>query len=487
MKRLLPLILVFISLNINSQNIELDTNYGDNGYTYIFSNTTDDATKSARLTDGSIVMSVLKFNTIKNRNVPTIVKYNSNGFLDSNFANNGEYAFDDLDDNGYDIFIDSNDNIYLCASTFDENFIEFGAIFKLFPSGTLDTSFGNNGRKIIDYRCREFYLRNNFIYVAGQSDLANGTTDFIQKMDLNGNFVTYLNTSVSPAINVNEMYVSNNNEVFIVGVEENIGAGTNDSTVIVVKFDIDGNLDTNFANNGILYTFTETNDTVPEYSSFTESSNSIYLGMSYTGSSFFSEIYKYDIANGNLDTGFGNNGYLLKDNFYHTSLELFDDDLYVTGIKVDTFDTQINSYNTDTGAINTGFSENGYYIETTDFNQIPFSLYIENDFFIITGRNQYTDISFEHFSTRYITTPDATASVMYYNNIITFKNPIENILTINSLSQEITNLKIFNIGGKLLRESNANSINTGSLIPGLYILNCYLDNGKIISEKIIKN
>jgi uncharacterized delta-60 repeat protein len=79
-----------------------------------------------------------------------IWRYNSTGSLDSSFGNNGivvhhNAAGGNNDDLGYSIYVDSNGKIYVTGSSISNNGNYDMVIWRYNSSGTLDSSFGNNG------------------------------------------------------------------------------------------------------------------------------------------------------------------------------------------------------------------------------------------------------------------------------------------------------------------------------------------------------
>ncbi|MEE2699765.1 MAG: choice-of-anchor V domain-containing protein [Bacteroidota bacterium] len=86
---------------------------------------------------------------------------------------------------------------------------------------------------------------------------------------------------------------------------------------------------------------------------------------------------------------------------------------------------------------------------------------------------------------------EASSSVSEIKNkIITFVNPISKDIMINTLEPiTISNLKIYDISGKLITENNdlqlPSAINVNFLDAGIYIVNMNLKNGESISEKLM--
>ena len=70
-------------------------------------------------------------------------------------------------------------------------------------------------------------------------------------------------------------------------------------------------------------------------------------------------------------------------------------------------------------------------------------------------------------------------------SIVTIENPVKSRLNIHS-KESIVFLQLHNIDGKLVRTANNKNMQVSDLPKGNYLLTIQLENGKVISEKIIK-
>jgi len=82
-----------------------------------------------------------------NSNDIVIVRLNSDGNLDSSFANNGKYVYDFNGNDDFASYIkcDSSGKIYFLALSVDSNGNSTARVVRLNSNGKLDTSFANNG------------------------------------------------------------------------------------------------------------------------------------------------------------------------------------------------------------------------------------------------------------------------------------------------------------------------------------------------------
>ena len=475
MKKILPLILFVVSYTTLSQSITLDTSYGVNGYTLFDSKTTDHLTYSKILNDGSILVSSSRYNTINAQQELLLIKYNSSGNIDTSFGTNGEYIISHSDDNGVEIILDTNENIYLFANVFEAK------MFKLTPNGSLDINFGSNGVLTLFDNTTSFTPDYAAIVdggiIIGASYVLNSTEKTtLKKIDFNGNFLTSFGTNgiVDFDFNLYEIKAPESNGFFVSG-------GYNDSSFTIIKFDSNGTKDITFATNGEL---TDNDRSTIEYFRMYKIDNNYYTNIFYETSTS-SEVSKYDL-NGNLDTSFGNNGRLSFVSSLITDIHLYNNNLYITGFNIPDFNGSVYSFDLN-GSVNSVFSNNGVYnIPSNNYKDLPLNLHIENNNLVITGSQRYSNTDVKHYSSKY-NISSATASNQEIENFnITFKNPIEDEVEVFSKNAQITKLTIFSLDGKHIKTSNSNKIKTENLSQNLYILNCHLENGNIVSKKIIK-
>lgn len=492
-KKILPFILL-ISTTIFSQNIALDTNYGTNGYTYILGLSSSYVQPySKQLNDGSILISTSRLNTTTNKEEEIVIKYNSNGIIDTNFGNNGIYVLDiDLaldtdispiyDDNGIEIILDDNENIYLILSPYKN------AIVKLTSQGILDTTFGSNG--YITFTDSEYTSSKNVKAIAFNNGIiiglvkGNDETSKVLKMynadgTLNTNFG---NNGILSVPYDGKMFKLNDGNFLLSQKYDTELLG-------FVKMSPSGVISTNFGNNGQV--FFDKKGYLNYYESI---NNSIYVSITYDEevngqTQIKTKIYKYN-STGEKDMQFGTNGEILIDNLlvYESFIEL-DNKLYIHGTDYSSFNTSIVSLNID-GTINTNFANNGFFIENTNTRDLSMATYsVGTNSIIIVGKQipNGSSNTIKHFSAKY-NLSNSTASNNDIESLdVSFINPVENTLVINSSKFNIDNIEIYSLQGKVITTSKTNTIKTNTLSQGVYLLKIQLDNGKIVSKKIIKN
>ena len=209
--------------NINGT---LDTAFGVNGYAIAdFGAINGDTSKAIEIqNDGKILVGGSVYSSDSDL---AIVRYLSNGLLDTSFATNGKFTYNFgtttipysnglSSDDVIGIKINSMGKIIVGATTnvngsIDRN-IEFGFIC-LNYNGALDTSFGNNGQNVINFGGTAYL--DNLKITADDKIIATGEHDYT--------------------------------------------VGTNQlSNIPLVKLLANGNLDTSFGNDGIVLTNRDT-------------------------------------------------------------------------------------------------------------------------------------------------------------------------------------------------------------------------------------
>ncbi len=250
-----------------NSNGSLDTTFGVNGKTTTsIGDAYDDLMDIAFQSDGKVI-AVGYTNIGINNNDIAVVRYNTNGSLDTNFHGDGKAMFDisnESDDFGVSVAI-QGDNKIVIGGTTNADFL----IIRINASGELDTEFNTNGITILD-----FGLHDRGGSVALQPD---------------GKIV--------------------------------IGGGGGDYSYLIARFNGDGRLDSNFGNNGITSTYLN----VGSYShiDLTLQKNGKIILSGYTSGN--TTGYDFTIArhnqDGSPDTSFGIDGLVFTD-FGSFSIEI---------------------------------------------------------------------------------------------------------------------------------------------------------------------
>ncbi|PJA07310.1 MAG: hypothetical protein COX70_07255 [Flavobacteriales bacterium CG_4_10_14_0_2_um_filter_32_8] len=160
-----------------NNNGSLDNTFGVNGIVITDINGFNDvATSSALQSDGKILLSGYSNNS--NDNDFAVVRYNTNGSLDSTFGINGKVItpIGSSHDNAQSIVIQPDNKIVLAGSSNNGADYDF-ALIRYKNDGDLDSTFGVNGLVLTDIGSRDNYANhilvdtaNNFVVVGSANN-----------------------------------------------------------------------------------------------------------------------------------------------------------------------------------------------------------------------------------------------------------------------------------------------------------------------------
>ncbi|MEN9323632.1 MAG: hypothetical protein RL699_1412 [Bacteroidota bacterium] len=258
-----------------------------------------------------------------------LVRYNSNGTIDSTFGLNGfvENSFPNFYFGG--LFVLDGDKIILVGN---DSTLFYTSLFRLTADGQVDTSFGNNGLLLLD-----------------NPTINQSAIDRIRV--LNGKiYITY------------DYYTP-----------ESIANNTYNSYYGIMRLNLDGTPDTSFGNGGIFYKnfnfFTTTDYEYPNDVKIDESNNIVVTGVLRSrGSIYSSAVATIKLnPNGVLDTTFGSNGVVISNPTGSTKnwgadLYIVNGNKYLINCLVTENDGQRHSsfiqHNTD-GSVDSSYGTNG--------------------------------------------------------------------------------------------------------------------------------
>lgn len=209
---------------------------------------------------------------------PYILRLNSNGKIDNTFGNKGKVIFDNIfkegnESKGRAVCVDANGKIYIAGKGIEKQKESNDSdvfIIRLNEDGSIDKSFGDNGKVIIDSiggknttdDAYSIHVDNKGkIYVAGESKDSmfvvrfnnDGSPDsdfstaIINKVQITG-FVFYYKYDYRDDIQ-GAMYVDSNGSVYLTSW---IFKGRGDRDIAVVKINNDGTIDNSFGKKGMV-------------------------------------------------------------------------------------------------------------------------------------------------------------------------------------------------------------------------------------------
>jgi uncharacterized delta-60 repeat protein len=303
----------------------LDTCFGSGGKvtTALSGSTTSSAQDVAIQTDGKVVVLANGFQ---------VLRYNSNGLLDSSFGSGGLATLSFIKSSGdtgaYALAIQSDGKIIVAGyATIKGSTVGF-AVARLNSNGSLDNSFGSGGKVLFNFQSNISALArgvtiqsNGYIVVAGDSEGAFA----VARLAPNGAFDSGFNGSGKVTVSVANStdgiggaYDVTTQKVLAGGVlqEKIVAAGIRprlavvDRDIAVLRFNPNGSLDSSFGSGGKVFTnFTGYSDQAKAVA-IDANNNIVVAGHTLTssvpGGQRFA-LVRYT-ENGQLDTGFGTGG-----------------------------------------------------------------------------------------------------------------------------------------------------------------------------------
>lgn len=329
----------FAVVRYNS-NGSLDTSFGTGGkVTTAVSSTDDSAFAVAIQSDGKIVVaghakvgSYMDF---------AVVRYNSNGSLDTTFNTTGKVttAIGTLADSARGAVIQPDGKIVVVGMyTVGTNNDDI-ALVRYNPNGSLDTTFGTSGKvkttvSSLDDRAYAVSLQSDGkIVIAGMTKTSSTGKDFyVSRYNTNGSLDTTFGTSgkVTTSMGTTDdeaaaITLQPDGKIVVTGTMMN---GTNND-VVVVRYNSNGSLDTSFDGDGKMITTVSANNDFGRSVRVQPDGKILVGGFAFGGSGNGDfVVLRYD-SNGSLDTAFGGTGIVT------TGIGDASDDVYGVGIQSD--------------------------------------------------------------------------------------------------------------------------------------------------------
>jgi uncharacterized delta-60 repeat protein len=481
MKRILSVILVIVSINLNSQTIISDSNFGTNGFAVLNGDTTGGPIRTLIQPDGKILVTNTRVVTGNNWE-NFICRYNSNGQIDTSFGTNGFFILSYLtgiDDNGAELKLLANGKILLISN------VSGTKVAKLNINGTLDTTFGVNGVVSFNpFQLNDFEQSN--VILDSNEDLIlfgdiNSISTLIKLKSNDGARDTTFGSNGEVTLNIGnirELVDIKNGKYYFRTFDDVVK--TSNLIRLTSTFNLDGTFNTFGA--VTIYTALTTQD--DNSNIVIDNSENIYVLAQQRNTNIIS-FKKYNSSGIVINSFFTNVGSSIGTSDVVRAMIIKNNKLILTGAKVQTtINSFIARFNND-GTIDNTFNSNGFYIESgntwQEFNQ-SIAINLDNSI-VIAG--QYSNGTYNKmFLGKYITN---NLSVNNFERIkLNFVNPIQNELEINSI-EKISLIELYNIEGKLISKTFTNRLVTTEFKKGLYLAKVTFENGKSQTEKILKD
>lgn len=310
-------------------NGTLDTSFGTNGFvnftlSFPFINGGYYPYRMAIQSDDKIII----MGTQQNNTFPNaywVARLLPDGALDTTFNGTGykDVSFGTIQDRGTCVALQADGKILLGGTS--GNTAEFFTVARLNSNGTLDSAFGNGGKAQISFNGAQSFVQSMAVQLDGKIVLggwtalgakdfalarvtSNGTLD--TSFGTNGKVITTLNYNYSDLIT--DLVIEPNGKIIAGGCT----SSENNPWMCMVRYTSNGTVDTTFGTNGVVMNYDDNsrNCTIAR-----QVDGKIIMGGCYDGIYFLTIRYN---SNGTKDTTFGNNGVVnLFPNTYGTAIK----------------------------------------------------------------------------------------------------------------------------------------------------------------------
>ncbi len=228
-----------------------DPTFGTNGSVRTsFGTVKDEAYAVAVQTNGKIIAAGAT-QTGNNNNDFALIRYNTDGTLDASFGNAGKVvtAVGPMSDDIYSIAIQPDGKILVAGNTRDNG--DYFVMARYLSNGTLDPSFGSGGivKGEVGFGVKAMLMPNGQIMFVGRKTGFTIPDIFVYRYNANGTLDTSYGTNgkaVALGIRANGATIQPDGKVVVVGLKSALFA--------VARFNTNGTLDTTFGTDGTLTT-----------------------------------------------------------------------------------------------------------------------------------------------------------------------------------------------------------------------------------------
>ncbi len=382
----------------------IDTSFGINGsaITNIGASTNDFSFGIDIQTDGKIL--VVGYSSFAGNDDTSIVRYLSTGQLDTSFAVNGVFTYNFgtcsipnhgiySNDLGEDVKVNSVGKIIVGVTTdVNESVAHNGehGFFCLNSDGTLDTSFGNNGQKVVDYGGISSLevlklTADDKIIATGEHDYWVGTNQFaniaIVKLLSNGNYDTSFGTNGIVITNysatslgevIHDLCIQPDGKIICLGNAADASGLFAD--FLLVRFNTDGTIDTTFNSVGYLKVNFNNTSSIGNSLLIQNDGKLLCSGEFITSSSSSVCMARLEIDNLSTTNFDSNNNITISPNPFKDSITISTKDINLSLATIELYDIsgrKISNFTTEntnnfTFSINSNLSKGNYFLKITD-------------------------------------------------------------------------------------------------------------------------
>ncbi|MEH1825775.1 MAG: DUF4347 domain-containing protein, partial [Nostoc sp.] len=291
----------FAVVRYNS-NGSLDTSFGSGGKvtTDIGNKTSDTSYSIALQPDGKILVAGVSGNNF------AVVRYNSNGSLDASFDSDGKVTTDlGSTDVAYSIALQADGKIILAGKRSNDF-----AVVRYNSNGSLDTSFGSAGKVITDIGSKTTDTAYSVSVQADGKIIVGGVSNnnfALVRYNSEGSLDTNFGSAGKVITDLGSTDIAYS--VTLQGDGKIILVGKRGNDFAVVRYNSDGSLDTSFGGAGKVITNIGSNTTDTAYSVSVQANGKIIVAGSSSGNF---ALVRYN-SDGTLDSDFNTNGIITTD------------------------------------------------------------------------------------------------------------------------------------------------------------------------------
>jgi len=359
-------------------NGTLDTSFGTGGIvTTDISGVDDRGSALAIQSDSKIVVGGRSKNGADNDFA--VVRYNTNGTLDTNFSGDGKVTthIGGTNETIYALAIQSGGKIVAAGHSYNGGFPDF-AVVRYNTDGSLDTSFGSDGKVTTavgsgnDVAYSVAIQADGKIVAAGYTYNGSNNDFAVVRYKGDGSLDTDFDTDgivTTPIGSANDLSTSvaiQSNGNIVAGGYSHNGA---DWDFAAVRYNANGSLDTSFDGDGKVTTAVGTGDDQGRSVAIQRDGKIVAAGYTYNGSNNDFALVRYNGTDGSLDSLFGTGGKVTTPIGSHKDEGNFiavqsDDKIVLGGYSaLDAGSTEADfalvRYNNTNGSLDTGFGTGG--------------------------------------------------------------------------------------------------------------------------------
>lgn len=462
-----------------SQDGSLDLTFGTNGIVFTSIDEDDDYGYDVAIQpDGKIL--VAGTSVSGNNDRFALARYNTDGTLDTTFGSDGKVITSVLgaDDDGQSVALQSDGKIIVAGYSYNgSNGWDF-ALVRYNTDGSVDSSFDSDGTVVTpigsgnDYGYDVAIQSDGKILLAGESDNGNNIDFALVRYNNDGSLDNTFDSDgivTTPVGSTNDIgqsvAIQSDGKILVAGYSYS----GNYPDFAIVRYNSDGSMDNTFDSDGIVTTSVGSSNF--GHSVIIQSDGKIVLaGDTYIGgSSYEFALLRYN-TDGTLDNTFGSDGTVIttisknEDYAYCAAIQsdgkiVVSGDTYNSGTK--SFDFALARYNSD-GSLDNSFGSDG--IVTTPIESSSdlygYSVIIQPDGKIIIAGDSVKDYYWGFTMIRY-DNPSIQTSVQPDANLPdgfslsqNYPNPFNSVTTISYSISTTTYVKlnVYNVFGKVVKQ-----------------------------------